>query len=111
MHRALLWSEIVDSIFSFLRAEDRTAYESAPAIMTALARTCRALSEPALDIIWEYASPWNLARCMDTEIWNIRETTSARGRNGMTLVSGHVQLEKVCALIKRGPFTVVVGRH
>jgi hypothetical protein len=90
MHRALLWSEIVDSIFSFLRAEHRAAYDSAPASMAALARTCRALSEPALDIIWEHASPWNLAQCMDTEIWNMRETTLAGGRTSMTLVSGRV---------------------
>jgi hypothetical protein len=98
MHRALLWSEIVDSIFSFLRAEERTAYDSAPAIMTALARTCRALSEPALDIIWEHASLWNLALCMDAEIWDIRKNTSAWSRTGMTLVSGRVQSER-CAYL------------
>jgi hypothetical protein len=40
-------------------------------VRTVLARTCRVLSEPALDLIWSDPPPWALAQLLPTKTWKL----------------------------------------
>jgi hypothetical protein len=67
MHRALL----VDEIAAAIVREVVLNLGASKWELTSLARTCRSLSEPALDVLWESPLLWNLAQCMNADIWTI----------------------------------------
>jgi hypothetical protein len=64
MNRALRLEEIVTEIVSLCDAHTLTTF----------ACTCRALSEAALDKIWEDPPIWQLAQLMCRDSWMIIET-------------------------------------
>jgi hypothetical protein len=64
MHRALLIREIADAVVRELHLLQTRLSD-----VLALAKTCRALSEPALDIIWAHPPLDALARRMSPRIW------------------------------------------
>jgi hypothetical protein len=43
--------------------------------LASLARTCRSLSEPALDVLWKAPPAWNLALRMTRELWIVKTMT------------------------------------
>jgi hypothetical protein len=61
MHPALHIHEIADAVVSLSQRPD----------LASLARTCRWLSEPALDVLWESPQPWDLALRMRPELWAV----------------------------------------
>jgi hypothetical protein len=64
MHRAFLIREIAEAIVRELHLLQTRLSD-----VLALAKTCRALSEPALDIIWAHPPLNALARRMSPRIW------------------------------------------
>ncbi|KAJ7626229.1 hypothetical protein B0H17DRAFT_963456 [Mycena rosella] len=73
MYRALEIPEIVDGIV----AEVRDIFTSRRADLVALARTCRAFQNPALDRIWRSQDTLShLVRCLPRDLWD--ETTISR---------------------------------
>jgi hypothetical protein len=84
MHRALLLTEIVERITSDLDSEGRDGLRA----LTALARTCRALSEPALDIVWSEALPCHLAPRMNEDLWTVKPHFADFWPPTQTLVGG-----------------------
>jgi hypothetical protein len=66
MHRALLVLEIVEAI-----VRELGLLQSRLSDVLALAKTCRALSEPALDAIWARPPLDALARCMSRHLWSM----------------------------------------
>jgi hypothetical protein len=79
MHRALRIPEIVRAIAGELSqpGPDAAGYNPAQSL-AALARACRAFSEPALDLLWERPALWNLATLMREELWTVVETEYER---------------------------------
>ena len=77
MHHALHIEEILLNIFSYLYPtwhpfprRRRGGY----AHRAALARTCKAFKEPALDMIWaELYDLTPLVRCLPEELWVVNE--------------------------------------
>ena len=62
MHHVLHIQEILLNIFGHCRLP---SWESAASDLPAVARTCRAFKEPALDILWEHLVDLSaLARCL-----------------------------------------------
>jgi hypothetical protein len=68
MHRALLINELVESIIRHLVALTPEGTYTDTATLSSLARTCRALSEPALDAMWAKPDLWNLAQTIDSDL-------------------------------------------
>jgi hypothetical protein len=68
MHPALHIREIAAAIASQVDPFDKRDLAS-------LARTCRSLSEPALDVLWKAPSAWNLALRMTRELWIVKTMT------------------------------------
>lgn len=72
MHRCLSVTEIVSIICAELSAEDTANGHRCLGSLAALARTCRAMQEPALDALWaELSTLWPLLMNMDTSESNI----------------------------------------
>jgi hypothetical protein len=69
MHRALLIEDIAKAILLALPSRDERLKD-----LASLARSCRVLSEPALDMLWESASVWNVAQTMTEDCWHIEKT-------------------------------------
>jgi hypothetical protein len=67
MHRALLIEEVVFAIINDLD------FRYGRGAVVTLARTCRAFSEPALNVIWARPSLWCLAQLMPRDIWAVNE--------------------------------------
>ncbi|KAF8555293.1 hypothetical protein OG21DRAFT_1438864, partial [Imleria badia] len=62
MHHALEIQEILLNIFSYCRLP---TWQSPASDLPALARTCHAFKEPALDVLWEkLVDPSPLAKCL-----------------------------------------------
>jgi hypothetical protein len=76
MHRALLIEDIAKAILLALPSRDERLKD-----LASLARSCRVLSEPALDMLWESASVWNVAQTMAEGCWQVEKTVTT-GRNG-----------------------------
>jgi hypothetical protein len=72
MHRALLINDIVKAIVAALPSHDERLKD-----LASLARSCRGLSEPALDRLWESVSIWNVAQTMTERYWQIEKTVIA----------------------------------
>jgi hypothetical protein len=68
MHRALYIQEVVENIVGCLSAAGAGGHRIA---LLSLACTCRILSKPALDVIWEYCCAWHLAQTMDKDVWTV----------------------------------------
>jgi hypothetical protein len=64
MHRAMYIGDVATSVARELK-------HCPVQNLVALACTCRALSEPALDVVWRYQTLWRLVRCIRKEIWTI----------------------------------------
>lgn len=65
-HRALLVSEIAENIAGNALATD----DGPNRTLTALALTCKALYEPAMDISWQHVTNFNrLLRCFPPDTW------------------------------------------
>ncbi|KAG1858970.1 hypothetical protein DFJ58DRAFT_875891 [Suillus subalutaceus] len=63
MHHALLVPDILDHIFTFIKAAD--SEQVSRRTLAALARTCSALSDPSLDALWsELRSLYPLVSCI-----------------------------------------------
>jgi hypothetical protein len=72
MHPAFSIPEIAHAIVqATLSSHDKQCYDLR--YLFALALTCRALCEPALDALWEEPDLWNLARRMSEDIWRIEK--------------------------------------
>jgi hypothetical protein len=65
MHRPLHLQEVVAIIVGHLLTRHRNA------TLAALARTCHAFTDPALDALWEQPSLWYLAKTMSENLWTI----------------------------------------
>jgi hypothetical protein len=68
MHRALLINEVVEGIIKHLVTRTSGGTHNDTATLSSLARTCYALSESALDMIWVTPHLWNLAHTMDRDL-------------------------------------------
>jgi hypothetical protein len=74
MHKALLISEVVANVCSELVREHLFDDCQYPGTLAAFAATCRAISEPALDVLWcTQLSLVPLLRCMAPDLWEERE--------------------------------------
>ncbi|KAJ7221227.1 hypothetical protein B0H12DRAFT_303655 [Mycena haematopus] len=76
MHRCLEIPEVVSWICCIIK-DHREAFSESEALATlaALARTCKMLSSPALDILWrDSPSLANILRCMPDDLWSGLET-------------------------------------
>jgi hypothetical protein len=84
MHDSLLVGEIVDHIIGFLDPSlDRAS-------LVALATTCRALSEPALDHLWKEAGDKHLLgliNLMPSDVWGWQSKDNYMGIPWKTLVA------------------------
>jgi hypothetical protein len=80
MHRALLIHEVVIAIARGLSG----SYCSAD--IAALARTCRAFCEPALDALWACPSDYHLAQTMSEKLWKNEELPLAYGGETKSVV-------------------------
>ncbi|KIJ62024.1 hypothetical protein HYDPIDRAFT_30843 [Hydnomerulius pinastri MD-312] len=74
MHRALLLPELLRYLFSYFEELDRDNWPMVPTpsrkALAALARTCRAFQDPALDVLWaELNEPNPLVKCMPSKLW------------------------------------------
>jgi hypothetical protein len=78
MHRALLIEEIAAAIAQEVVDERGPYYPKCRRMLASLARTCRLLSEPALDVLWETAPLWHLAQRMSANIWTFRRVDQNR---------------------------------
>ena len=85
MHHCLLIPELALYIVHFL-ADDRPAWQDSrylrnPRDVARLARTCKALLEPALDVLWRTQhSLAPLIMCLPPEVWQLT-------KRGKTIVS------------------------
>jgi hypothetical protein len=86
MSRALLIPEIALAVVQELGSSGEGEQPPAKAVLIALARTCRALSEPALDVLWAEPQLWDLAVLMPADIWKIEEEGEGHSHRA-TLVS------------------------
>jgi hypothetical protein len=66
MHPALFIHEIRLAVAQDIAGEDRTD-------LVALALSCQAFSEPALDLLWQAPQPIRLAMRMKDELWTVRD--------------------------------------
>ncbi|EIW81804.1 hypothetical protein CONPUDRAFT_164571 [Coniophora puteana RWD-64-598 SS2] len=75
MHRALLITEILEHIFACLNEGfDRLEGAKNGGTLSALARTCRAFNESALDALWEnVASLDAFVKCLPSNAWKIND--------------------------------------
>ena len=74
MHNALEIQEILLNIFGHCRLPMHGKLASD---LPALARTCRAFKEPALDVLWEELyDPSPLAQCLPTTVLSLTEQVS-----------------------------------
>ncbi|EMD38771.1 hypothetical protein CERSUDRAFT_133285, partial [Gelatoporia subvermispora B] len=70
MHKCLHLDEIVNHIVAFLSAGDRDDRVA----LASLARTCRALQDPALDALWHCQEDlFNILRCLPRDAWTYGE--------------------------------------
>jgi hypothetical protein len=67
MHHALHIPEVV--AFVILHVKSRRRRRQGDSNLAALARTCHAFSDPALDALWEEPPLWHLARTMSERLW------------------------------------------
>ena len=80
MHRALYVAEIVEEIAKACLVGDYDLESNLQdvegrAALFALAQTCHALSEPALDALWSFQHGLpNLIRTMPSDLWQDEET-------------------------------------
>lgn len=85
MHHCLLIPELVLSIVHFV-ADDRPAWHDSrylrnPRDVARLARTCKALADPALDVLWRTQhSLAPLVMCLPPDVWQLT-------KRGKTIVS------------------------
>jgi hypothetical protein len=75
MHNALLIEDIIKVIVAALASQQEGLRD-----LASLSRSCRVLSKPALDRIWESATVWNVARTMTEGSWKIEKAMLADGR-------------------------------
>jgi hypothetical protein len=75
MHKCLLISEIVTRVCLGLCCDSDSYYGRQYAgSLAAFAITCRAISEPALDVLWHTQySIAPLLRCMSSDLWEERD--------------------------------------
>jgi hypothetical protein len=85
MHRALHLAEIACAIVREIQPPTGRSYDGRT--LFALSYTCRALSEHALDVLWEEPELWNLARCMSQDIWKTEAVEESETRAVCRLVS------------------------
>jgi hypothetical protein len=71
MHPALHLVEVVSAIVGHLRPAPWQDSHT----LAALARSCRVLSDPALDALWAEPPIWHLARQMSNDVWVIVRTS------------------------------------
>ncbi|KAJ7168981.1 hypothetical protein C8R46DRAFT_950452 [Mycena filopes] len=73
MHDALQIPEVLSLIFDPLGTRTRALHSKVTlddAALAVAARTCKAFTEPALDVLWEHQSTvMNLLNCIPGEIW------------------------------------------
>jgi hypothetical protein len=69
MHHALYIPEVVALIILYVKPRHRR--RQGDSNLAALARTCHAFSDPALDELWEEPSLWYLAKTMSENLWRI----------------------------------------
>jgi hypothetical protein len=101
MHRALLVDDIVKAILVALPSHDERIRD-----LAALARSCRVLSEPALDMLWESVSVWQVAQTMTEECWHIEKnlrTITAEGEGHAEDASESSEEEEVWTLVRTTP--------
>jgi len=92
MHRSLLISEVVANICYELAGYH---HPICPGSLAAFAATCRAMSEPALDVLWHAQSSLGpLLRCMPSDLWEAIER-----ENGKTYLVGHWFCDKFVTVI------------
>ncbi|OCH93731.1 hypothetical protein OBBRIDRAFT_265815 [Obba rivulosa] len=71
MHRCL---QILDTYLAILRSLREDAEVGGLAALAVLARTCRSLSEPALDVLWEEPHCFaDLVRCLPDDTYMMYE--------------------------------------
>ncbi|KII86337.1 hypothetical protein PLICRDRAFT_286234 [Plicaturopsis crispa FD-325 SS-3] len=81
MHPCLETFDILFLICKLLREEDDRSIEGTHPTLACLARTCRAFSELALDLIWEkQLGVQNLIKCMPPDLWEEEELDSGEMR-------------------------------
>jgi hypothetical protein len=73
MSPALLIPEIALAVVQEMGSLGEGEKPLVKAALIALAQTCRALSEPALDVLWAAPQLWDLAVLMPADIWKIEE--------------------------------------
>ena len=82
MHHCLLIPELALYIIHFL-ADDRPAWHDSrylrnPKDVARLARTCKALAEPALDVLWQTQhSLAPLMMCLSPDVWELTKRGKA----------------------------------
>jgi hypothetical protein len=95
MHRAWLVTELRHAIIA--EAAGRGGLEAPPRpTLAALARTCRLLSDVALDLLWRHLPDlYILARCLPESLWYIEERAFPLfpEKKYMFLVRTHVNAE------------------
>jgi hypothetical protein len=103
MHRSLLISEVVVKICQEL------AYPCHGILffgsLAGFATTCRAISEPALDVLWhEQSSLAPLLRCMPSDLWEARVVA-----NGQTCLVSHHGFVKFSRPLGRSEVIFIVS--
>jgi hypothetical protein len=91
MHRMFLVKELVSAVLQFLEEDGKGS-------LAAVACSCRALSDMALDELWAEADFWDLAQTMREDLWEVtHERRMPLGdfdlngtRDVYTLVSGYL---------------------
>jgi hypothetical protein len=81
MHRALHIREVIGAVVDYLDQKS----------LASLSRTCRAFSEPALDVLWSRPSLTDLARYMPESSWEIVKAPSEKEPKRRSIV-----LVRVC---------------
>ncbi|OCH95117.1 hypothetical protein OBBRIDRAFT_643392 [Obba rivulosa] len=72
MHRCLQTVDTLLLILQYFKAHDGLPITQNTSALSALARTCRAFCDLALDLLWE--NQWtlvNLVRCLPADAWRI----------------------------------------
>jgi hypothetical protein len=79
MHRSLLISEVVANICYELASYNGPWNAKYPGLLAAFAAMCRAMSEPALDVLWHAQSSLGpLLCCMPANLREARETENRK---------------------------------
>ncbi|KAJ7471630.1 hypothetical protein B0H11DRAFT_1811909 [Mycena galericulata] len=95
MHRALRILEIVDMVCAQAGAEGLLPLpEGSARDLSALARTCTTLCNPALDVLWRSQDTIvNLLRCMPSDLWEIFPKSAIYGIEDIRLRRAIIQTD------------------